>query len=150
MAAPAPEMQTVLDELAEIGAKPLRTLKVEQARAQPMPEDAVAALTADKGIDAGLAVAIATIDIVIPGPTVDIKARVYTPAGEGPFPTIVYYHGGGWVIADIDTYDASARALPLGAGAVVVALHYRQGPENVFPAAKFRGALTHFLKANHE
>lgn len=135
MATPAPEMQAVLDKLAELGAKPLHTLTVDQARAQPTPADAVAAVMADKGIDAGPAAAIATSDIVIPGPAGDIKARVYTPAGEGPFPIIVYYHGGGWVIADIDTYDASARALSLGAGAVVVASHYRQGPKDVFPAA---------------
>lgn len=132
---PAAEMQAVLDKLVELGAKPLHTMTVEQARAQPTPADAVAAVMADKGIAAGPAAAIATRDILIPGPAGDIMARVYTPAGAGPFPIIVYYHGGGWVIADIDTYDASARALSHGAEAVVVASHYRQGPENVFPAA---------------
>ena len=135
MATPAPEMQVVLDKLVELGAKPLNTLTPKEARAQPSPADAVAAVMADKGIEAGPAAAITARDIVIPGPAGDIMARVYTPAGEGPFPVIVYYHGGGWVIADIDTYDASARALSLGAGAVVVSSHYRQGPENVFPAA---------------
>ena len=135
MATPAPEMQFVLEKLAELGAKPLHTLTVDQARAQPTPADAVAAVMADKGIDAGPAAEIVTSDIVIPGPAGDIKARVYTPPGNGPFPVIVYYHGGGWVIADIDTYDASARALSLGVGAVVVSSHYRQGPEDVFPAA---------------
>lgn len=135
MAKPAPEMKAVLDKLAELGAKPLHTLTVEQARAQPTPADAVAAVMADEGIDAGPAAAIATSDIVIPGAAGDIEARVYTPAGEGPFPVIVYYHGGGWVIADLDTYDASARSLALGAEAIVVSSHYRQGPENVFPAA---------------
>ncbi len=135
MAIPAPEMQSVLDKLAELGAKPLHTLTVEQARAQPTPADAVAAVMADKGIDAGPAADIATSDIAVPGPAGDITARVYTPPGDGPFPVIVYYHGGGWVIADIDTYDASARALSLGVGAVVVSSHYRQGPEDVFPAA---------------
>lgn len=135
MATPAPEMQTVLDALAELGAKPLHTLTVQEARAQPTPADAVAAVMAAEGIDAGPAAAVATRDIVIPGPAGDIMARIYTPDGAGPFPVIVYYHGGGWVIADIDTYDASARALALGAEAVVVSSHYRQGPEDVFPAA---------------
>ncbi|MBC7740054.1 MAG: alpha/beta hydrolase fold domain-containing protein [Candidatus Saccharibacteria bacterium] len=135
MATPAPEMQSVLDKLAELGAKPQHPLPVDQARAHPTPADAVAAVMVDKGIDAGPAADIATSDIVIPGPAGDIKARVYTPSGDGPFPVIVYYHGGGWVIADIDTYDASARALALGVGAVVVSSHYRQGPEDVFPAA---------------
>src|SRR5690606_32591097 len=48
---------------------------------------------------------------------------------------IVYYHGGGWVRAGLDTYDASARALANIANAVVVSAHYRQGPEHRFPAA---------------
>lgn len=134
-AAATPEMQAVLDKLAELGAMPLHTLTVDAARAQPTPADAVAAVMADMGIDPGPAADIATRDITIPGPAGEIMARVYTPAGDGPFPVIVYYHGGGWVIADIDTYDASARSLALGTGAVVVASHYRQGPEAVFPAA---------------
>lgn len=135
MATPAPEMQAVLDKLAELGAKPLHTLSVDEARAQPTPADAVAAVMKDKNINPGPAAAIATRDIVIPGPAGDIMARVYTPAGDGPFPVIVYYHGGGWVIANIDTYDASARQLALGVEAVVVSAHYRQAPEDVFPAA---------------
>jgi acetyl esterase/lipase len=65
-----------------------------------------------------------------------VHARIYTPNnGAGPFPVIVYYHGGGWVIADLDTYDASARGLAEQVGAVVVSVHYRQGPEHKFPAA---------------
>jgi len=50
-------------------------------------------------------------------------------------PVILYIHGGGWVIADLDTYDASPRALANAAGAIVVSTHYRQGPEAKFPAA---------------
>jgi acetyl esterase/lipase len=48
---------------------------------------------------------------------------------------VVYYHGGGWVIADLETYDASARALAREASAIVVSSHYRQAPEHKFPAA---------------
>ena len=135
MATPTPEMQLVLDTLTEMGAQPLHILTVDAARAQPTPAHAVAAVMAKLGIDGGSGHGIATRDITVPGPAGDIMARVYTPPGSGPFPVIVYYHGGGWVIADLDTYDASARALSLGAGAVVVAAHYRQGPEDVFPAA---------------
>ena len=112
-------MQAVLDKFADLGAAPLHTLTVDQARAQPTPADAVAAVMADQNMRAGPAADSATRDMTIPGPAGDIKARVYTPDGEGPFPVIVYYHGGGWVIADIDTYDASARALSLGTGAIV-------------------------------
>lgn len=66
---------------------------------------------------------------------VQIAGRVYTPPGNGPFPVIVYYHGGGFVIASINSYDSSARALTNGAGAIVVAVEYRKAPGAKFPAA---------------
>ena len=63
--------------------------------------------------------------------------RIYTPenAGSGPLPIIVYYHGGGWVIADIDTYEASALALATKAKAIVVSVEYRRAPEAKVPAS---------------
>jgi acetyl esterase/lipase len=66
-----------------------------------------------------------------------LPARVYTPkdAGTGPLPVVLYFHGGGWVVSDIDAYDASARSLANETGAIVVSAHYRQGPEHKFPAA---------------
>ncbi len=135
MAMPTAQMKAVLDKLAELGAKPLGTISVDEARSQPTPADAVAAVMADKGIAPVPALAaIVTKDIAIPGPAGEIPARVYTPAGAGPFPVILYYHGGGWVIADLDTYDGSARALADGASAIVVSAHYRQAPEDKFPA----------------
>ncbi len=88
-------MQAVLDKLTELGAKPLCTLTPDEARAQPTPADAVAAVMADKGIQVGPAASIATREIVIPELACDVMARVYTPAGEGPFPIVVYNHGGG-------------------------------------------------------
>jgi acetyl esterase/lipase len=97
--------------------------------------------------------AIATRDVTYPGADgSELPARIYTPEGEGPFPLIVYYHGGGWVIADIDTYDASARALAAGAEAVVVSVHYRQAPENPFPAAHddANAAFDHFVETSGE
>ncbi|HLM68444.1 MAG TPA: alpha/beta hydrolase, partial [Longimicrobium sp.] len=65
----------------------------------------------------------------------DIPVRIYAPEGTGPFPVIVYTHGGGWVIATNDTYDASARGLCDAVGAIVVAVEYRKAPEHRFPAA---------------
>ena len=50
-------------------------------------------------------------------------------------PVVVYFHGGGWVIASLDIYDASARSLAHGSGAIVVSVAYRQAPEHPFPAA---------------
>jgi len=136
MPQPGPEMKSVLDHLKALGAKPLGTQTVAETRAQPTPADAVMAVMREKNIAPDpMAAAVKTRDITVPGGAGEVKARVYTPEGAGPFPMVVYYHGGGWVIADIDTYDASARALSAGAKAVVVSMEYRHGPENKFPAA---------------
>ena len=65
-----------------------------------------------------------------------VKVRLYTPQGAtGPLPVVVYYHGGGWVIANLDTYDASARALAAKTNAIVASVAYRQAPEHKFPTA---------------
>ena len=122
-ATPNEDMQAVLDKLAELGAQPISELSVEDARSQPTPADAVMAVMEERGIEMPEDLAgVATRDITYPGADgSQIDARIYTPAeGEGPFPLIVYYHGGGWVIAGIDVYDASARALAAGANALVV------------------------------
>ncbi len=135
-ATPTPEMQAVLDHLAKLEPKPLDTLTAVEARKQPTPADAVMALL--KAQDKSTAPeAVADVDNrTIPGPDGKIKIRVYTPKGAGPFPVIVYYHGGGFVIADLDTYDSSPRALANAVEAIVVSSHYRQGPEHKFPAAQ--------------
>jgi acetyl esterase/lipase len=74
-------------------------------------------------------------DSTMAGPGGSLPVRVYTPAGAGPFPLVVYFHGGGWVIADKDVYDGGARGLAREANAVVVSVDYRRSPESKFPAA---------------
>ncbi len=74
-------------------------------------------------------------DRVIPGAEGDLRVRVYRPEGAAPFPVIAFFHGGGWVIGDLDTHDNMARTLCRGARAVVVATDYRLAPEHPFPAA---------------
>ena len=64
-----------------------------------------------------------------------IPGRVYRPAGSGPFPTVVYYHGGGFVIGDLDTHDGICRLLSNDVGAVVVSVAYSLAPEHHFPRA---------------
>jgi acetyl esterase len=71
----------------------------------------------------------------IPGSDGDIPIRVYTPKGKAPFPVLVYFHGGGWVIGNLDTHDSLCRSLANNAGCVVVSVGYRLSPENKFPAA---------------
>ena len=74
-------------------------------------------------------------DRTIPGPGRDIPLRIYTPEGAGPFGVLVFYHGGGFVIGDLDSHDRECRALCNGAGCIVVSVDYRLAPEHPFPAA---------------
>src|SRR4051795_1034580 len=74
-------------------------------------------------------------DSTVPGAAGDLRARVYRPEGGGPFPTVVFFHGGGWVIGDLETHDNQSRAVCRGARAVVVSVDYRLAPEPPSPAA---------------
>ena len=74
-------------------------------------------------------------DREIAGAAGNMAVRIYTPAGAGPHPVVVYFHGGGWVIADKAVYDGGARGLSKTAQAVVVSVDYRRAPEAKFPAA---------------
>ncbi|MGE7758578.1 alpha/beta hydrolase [Peribacillus sp. NPDC097895] len=67
------------------------------------------------------------------GQDAEINVRIYTPEGQGPFPLFVYYHGGGWVIGDLETSDASCRMLANRTGRIVVSVDYRLAPEYKFP-----------------
>jgi acetyl esterase/lipase len=146
---PNPQMQAVLDQLAALHPKPIAQLSAPEARKQPSPADAVKALLKKQGKSTAPMPVGAVMNRMIPGPGGQIPVRIYTPKGTGPFPVVVYYHGGGWVIANLDTYDASPRAMVNMANAVVVSSHYRQGPEHKFPAAHedafaaYRWALKH-------
>lgn len=133
-----PEMKTVIEKLVELGAKPVSQLTVEEARSQPTPAAAVKAVLTDMGKSTEPEAVAKTEDVKIPGAAGDIDARVYWPEGakDGEaLPVVLYFHGGGWVIADLDVYDATPRALANQAKAVVISSHYRQGPEVKFPGA---------------
>jgi acetyl esterase len=131
-----PDMGQVISALGALGVQPIDTLSVERARAQPSPADAVRRVLQERGQSAAPRPVPQVRDISVPTPAGPIPARVYGPLrGGAAVPLIVYWHGGGWVIADLDTYDSSARALQAETGAVVLSLHYRQAPEHKFPAA---------------
>jgi acetyl esterase len=76
-----------------------------------------------------------TIDRTIPGPAGDLDARLYLPDADGPFPTVVFFHGGGFVLGSIGTHDWLCRHLVRESGCAVLSVEYRLAPEHPFPAA---------------
>jgi acetyl esterase len=122
-----PQVQTLLDGLAGADGPALEDVPPEQARVM---YKALAAL-------AGRVEVARVEDRAIAGPGGDVPIRIYwptAPAGDPPG-VLVWLHGGGWVIGDLDTADGTARSLAEGAGAVVVSVDYRLSPEHVAPAA---------------
>jgi acetyl esterase len=85
----------------------------------------------------------------IPGPHGEIPVRIYWPEGQAPFPVLVYFHGGGWVICDLDSHDGVCRALTRRAGCLTVSIDYRLAPEHKFPVpAEDCYAATQWVAAN--
>jgi acetyl esterase len=74
-------------------------------------------------------------DLVVDGPAGPLPARLYRPAQDGPAPVLVYFHGGGWLLGDVDSYDPVVRALAVASGVAWVSVGYRRPPEDPFPAA---------------
>ena len=136
---PTDEMKDLLASFAALGGKPIETLTPTDARLQPTMADAVSALLTKKGLDpdpAKLTPDVTTASATIPGGDGSpMTATIYTPAGTGPFPAVVYFHGGGWVIGSAQAYAAGARALAKQAEVVVISVDYRLAPEHKFPAA---------------
>ncbi len=121
-----PEVQVFLDELESLDAPPLHSLTVEQARRD------VAAGTAQLGEPEPVG---RIEDRRVPGPLGEIPIRICTPEGHGPFPVIVYYHGGGWTVCDIQTHHALCCSIAKAAECIVISVDYRLGPEHKYPAA---------------
>ena len=121
-----PEAQALLTALGELGTPPFECMTVPQAR------EATAAFLdlQPPAEDVG-----SVVDRTIPGPGGDVPVRVYTPAGERTRGVLVYFHGGGWVIGDLDTVDRPCRTLANAADVVVVSVDYRLAPEHRHPAA---------------
>lgn len=129
------EMLAVIEKLESYGAKPIETLTPKEARKNPTPADAVKDLVGEHNVQT-LIPKVDTVGKNIPVSGGNIHLRVYTPQKPlDAYPVILYIHGGGWVIATIDTYDASASTIAEQADAIVVSVEYRKGPEHKFPAA---------------
>src|SRR5579864_3997828 len=121
-----PQARALLDQQAVLAEPPLHQMTPAEARAaveagidRVTPREAVAKVE----------------DREIPGPHGPIPVRIYTPEGAGPFPVLVYLHGGGWVVCSIETHDAWSRHITNSIGCLVVSVNYRQAPEHPFPAA---------------
>ena len=131
----APDMQAVLDAHARLGAGPIHLGTPTKVRAGPTPTDAVKAVMTARGMSIAPDPSVVTRELAY-GRNAWQKARIYSPAGatNRQRPLIVYYHGGGWVIGDLDVYDSAPRMLAKQLGAVVVSVEYRHAPEYKFPA----------------
>jgi len=121
-----PQMKIILDAFNAAGPMFLRAETAEQARAK------MRALLEANQIPAPAIYRVE--DRHIAGADGQIAARIYTPEGSPPMGVLVYFHGGGWVLGDLESHDRVCRALANGAGCVVVSIDYRLAPEHVFPA----------------
>lgn len=124
-----PQAQFVLDLIKNSGRPPYEALTPEEARAA---QRAARPVLQPDAPDVG-----ALRDLTAEGPGGPIKLRLYRGAGApaGAVPGLVYFHGGGWVIGDIESHDVVCRQIANAADAVVVSVDYRLGPEHKFPAA---------------
>lgn len=134
---PDADMQAVLDAHAALGARPIESLTVQQARTQPSPADAVRRVKEMRGMPTTPDASVTVQNLTYPTGGGSQPVRVYKPAGATgtDLPVVVYYHGGGWVIADLDVYDATPRSMAKNLNAIVVSVEYRKGPEMKVPAA---------------
>ncbi len=122
-----PNVRLLLEALKAQGRTPLESLPPVEARQ-------VAA--DDLKMLGGTLEPIGSIEnLRVPGPHGDIPIRVYTPDAPAPRPALMYFHGGGWVLCDLDTHDVPCTAIARRAAAVVIAVDYRLAPEHRFPAA---------------
>jgi acetyl esterase len=120
-----PQVRALLDEMAAQDQAPLPDMDAAQAR-EMMRQLATLARYPDQRAP--------TVDQSIPGPAGDVPIRVYAPEASEPLPVVVYFHGGGWVIGDIQTHDATCQQLATSVPAAVVSVDYRLAPEHPYPA----------------
>lgn len=121
-----PQVQLLLEQIAQLEWPSVNTLEPLQAREQsikyrgkPLKRPKVRSVE----------------NRTIPGPQGEIPVRIYTPEGVAPFPVLVFFHGGGWVLGDLDAVDSCCRSWCKDGGCVVVSVDYRLAPEHKFPAA---------------
>ena len=119
-----PQAQKVVDALAALNLKPFRDSSPAEARESMRSR--TAALGPFEEVPA-------VADHRVPVTGGEITVRVYKPAGMGPHPVLVFYHGGGWVIGDLYTHDGICRSIVNAAGCAVASVDYRLAPEFKYP-----------------
>lgn len=112
-----PQIQALLELRAKL--PPLHTLSVADARAQMAARDIPGLRKPDVGF---------VVNRDMQGPAGSLPLRIYTPKGEAPFPLMVFFHGSGFVVCDLDTHDSMCRNLCDGTNCVVVSVDYRLAP----------------------
>lgn len=120
-----PMYKAILEQLAAAGGPALTDMSPTDSRAwyrsmQPLVPELTVGSVEDRRI---------------PAPGGELLLRIYRPEGAGPFPVVMNFHGGGWVIGDVDTADGQCRAMCRRACVLVVSVDYRLAPEHRFPAA---------------
>ena len=117
--------QAFIDQLAAAGGRGFHEMEVAEAR------QAILQLFQVENPEPVAKVE----DRTIPTPNGDLPIRLYTPEGDGPLPVLVFFHGGGWVVGNLESHDATCRTLANAAGCITLAVDYRLAPEHKFPAA---------------
>ncbi len=121
-----PQVRTILDHLEALGQPPIDQLGPEELRTAFARLAALGRYPEERA---------PIEDRLIPAPTAEIPVRLYRPKCDSPLPAVVYFHGGGWVIGNIETHDSICQQLSTSVPAFVVSVDYRLAPEHPFPAA---------------
>src|SRR5919201_2773320 len=121
-----PQARRIIDATNALGLPPVEEMTPAQAR------EIMRARTAALGPVEDVA---RVEEHQVPVEAGQISIRCYTQAGQGPFPALVFFHGGGWVIGDMDTHDGICRSLANAAACVVASVEYRLAPEHRYPVA---------------
>ena len=132
---PVASNQAIIDALMAANMRPYHVLEPSEARREPSFADGVKMVLRQQGKPTAQPPGVTARDIQVRGAAGNLHAKLYRPANVRPnAPMIVYFHGGGWVVASSEVYDGGARALARETGAIVVSVDYRLAPEAKFPA----------------
>lgn len=121
-----PRIQEFLDKLNVAGRPPMSQIRPEVFRK-------MGAIGASPSFNVEEVYKVENTSLPLEGR--DLPVRIYTPEGDGPFPVLIFYHGGGWVTGDLDSHDSICRSLTNLVPCKVISVEYRLAPEHKFPAA---------------